>query len=162
MNVRPISVRHAIAFVASTHRRLPRIQGGMWAIGVYSDSCMIGVAIVGHPARLMMHDTLSVLRVAVIEGNPNACSMLYGACARAARAMGAQNLVTYTHADEHGASLKASGWIKDGSTDGGEWGRASRSRPKALDPAPKNRWFAPWSERLVCIKQYHGKASSRG
>lgn len=120
----------------------------MWAISVEHDGALIGVALVGHPARLLNEDTLAVLRVAVQEGHPNACSMLYGACSRAARAMGAQNLVTYTHEDEHGTSLKASNWIDDGLTTGGEHSRPSRLRAKAVDALPKRRWWAPWSERL--------------
>jgi hypothetical protein len=56
--------------------------------------------------------------------------------------------VTYTHLDEHGASLRAAGWIDDGLTDGGEHDCPSRPRRRALDPLPKRRWFAPWSARV--------------
>lgn len=109
---------------------------------------MVGVALVGHPAReLMRDDTLCVLRVAVLEAVPNACSMLYGACSRAAKAMGAQNLVTYTHLDEPGVSLRAAGWVDGGLTDGGEWVRDGRTSQPALFPDPKRRWWAPWSAR---------------
>lgn len=120
----------------------------MWAISVIDGEDIVGVALVGHPARELMTDTLSVLRVAVIEGHPNACSMLYGACSRAAKAMGADNLVTYTHGDEHGISLKASGWISDGMTEGGEHSRPSRARAAVVDATPKRRWWAPWSARV--------------
>jgi hypothetical protein len=127
---------------------LPRVQGAMWAVGAYNDDdFLVGVALVGHPARVWQHDTLAVLRVAVIEGNRNACSMLYGACSRAARAMGADNLVTYTHSDELGTTLRAAGWVCDGATDGGEHSRPSRPRAAAVDASPKMRWFAPWSTR---------------
>ena len=149
MRVRPITVKAALPFVASVHRRLPRVQGAMWAIGAYIDESLVGVALVGHPARVWQHDTLAVLRVAVIEGQRNACSMLYGACARAARAMGADNLVTYTHVDEPGTTLRAAGWICDGTTSGGEHGRPSRPRRQAVDSSPKVRWFAPWSARVT-------------
>ncbi len=98
---------------------------------------------------------LQVLRVAVVEGdasasgNKGACSILYGACARAARAMGASDLVTYTHLDEPGVSLRAAGWIEHGLTDDeAEWSRASRPRARALFPEQKRRWLAPWSEML--------------
>lgn len=148
MRIRPFTVKRGLPFVARVHRRLPRVQGALWAIRVVEEDETVGVALVGHPARKLMGDTLAVLRVAVIEEHPNACSMLYGACSRAVRAMGADNLVTYTHADEHGTSLKASGWICDGLTDGGEWDRDSRPRQLALDPEAKKRWWAPWSQRL--------------
>lgn len=118
LTLKPCTVKRAVPFVREVHRRLPAIQGAMWAVGAWSGGQLIGVALVGHPARELMGDTLSVLRVAVIEGHRNACSMLYGACSRAAKAMGAANLVTYTHEDESGVSLKAAGWICDGLTEG--------------------------------------------
>jgi hypothetical protein len=148
LRLRPVTVKRAIPFVGKVHRRLPRIQGAMWAVSVRDGDALVGVALVGHPARKLAEDgTLAVLRVAVIEGARNACSMLYGACSRAAKAMGAPNLVTYTHGDEHGSSLKASGWVDGGLTDGGEWNSPSRQRALAIDPLPKRRWWAPWSER---------------
>ena len=39
-------------------------------------------------------------------------SMLYGAIWRAAKAMGYKRCITYTQADETGASLRAVGWRK--------------------------------------------------
>lgn len=148
MIVRPCTVKRAIKFVAAVHRRLPKIQGAMWAVRVLRDGEIVGVACVGNPARELMEDgVLCVLRVAVIEGNPNACSMLYGACSRAARDMGATDCVTYTHLDEPGTSLRAAGWIDGGETEGGEWGREDRPRQLALYPDPKHRWWAPWGER---------------
>lgn len=66
------------------------------------------------------------------------------------KGMGADNLVTYTHLDEHGTSLKAAGWIEDGETRGGEWIRESGpQRNLAIDPLPKRRWWAPWSKRIA-------------
>jgi hypothetical protein len=95
--------------------------------------------------------TLSVLRVAVIEGTKNGCSALYGACSRAARAMGADGLCTYIHDDEPGTSLKAAGWIEDKKSDGGEWARPSRQRKLVLDAKPKRRWWAPWSKAVSML-----------
>lgn len=145
--LRPCTVKAAAPFVRKVHRRLSKVQGAMWAVQVLREGEMVGVALVGSPARVWNGDTLTVLRVAVIEGNRNACSMLYGACSRAARDMGAENCVTYTHLDEHGASLKASGWIDDGLTDGGEWNRDARQRALAIDADKKRRWYAAWSRR---------------
>lgn len=144
---RPCTVRAALPFIRRVHRRLPKVQGAMWAVSVWIGNEMRGVAVVGNPAREWQDDTLAVLRVAVVEGTRNGCSMLYGACSRAAREMGAENLVTYTHSDEDGTSLKAAGWIDGGFTDGGEWDRPGRPRQLALDPKAKRRWFAPWSAR---------------
>jgi hypothetical protein len=153
MILRPITVKRAVPFVARVHRRLPKVQGAMWAIGVYAGADLVGVALVGWPARAWNSDTLAVLRVAVKDGYPNACSMLYGACSRAARAMGAANLVTYTHADESGVSLKASGWIDAGLTDGGAWGREGRERALPIDGLAKRRWLAAWSTRAAATLQ---------
>lgn len=146
LHLRPWTVKAALPFIARVHRRLPRVQGALWAVSVRDGMAVVGTAVVAHPAReLMERGVLSVSRVAVMEGYPNACSMLYGACSRAARAMGAQALVTYTHEDESGISLKAAGWIRGGLTDGGEHSRPSRRRAPAVDPNPKRRWWAPWS-----------------
>jgi hypothetical protein len=148
LRLRPMTVKEAKRLNGEIHRRLKKVQGAMWAVSVRAANDVVGVALVGSPARVWNEDTLAVLRVAVLEDNRNACSMLYGACSRAARAMGADNLVTYTHGDEHGSSLKAANWIRQGITEGGEWDREDRQRELAVDPLPKWRWLAPWSERL--------------
>lgn len=149
--VRPMPLKQALPFVAKVHRRLPSLVGGLWAVcAVDALHRTVGAAVVGRPKARMLDDgvSLEVTRVAVVEGNPNACSLLYGACSRAARAMGAANMLTYTHGDEHGTSLKASGWVPDPClTEGGEWSRGARQRKAAEDSAPKRRWWAPWSER---------------
>lgn len=148
LQLRPCTVKQARRYVAAEHRRLKDLQGAMWAAGVRRGEELVGVAVVGNPAReLMVDHVLAVLRVAVREGEPNACSMLYGACSKAARAMGASDLVTYTHLDEPGTSLRAAGWVDAGVTDGGEWDRPSRPRQAALFPDPKHRWLAPWGRR---------------
>lgn len=151
MVVRPITVTRATAlgFVAATHRRLPRVQGAMWGAQLVSDSGeTVGVALVGHPSRVQTKPTnehLRVLRVAVTDGVPNGCSMLYGAVWRAARALGCVRMDTHTHLDEPGTSLIAAGWVFGGFTSGGEHDRAGRPRAKAIDPHPKRRWWAPGS-----------------
>ncbi|MCP4549499.1 MAG: hypothetical protein GY835_23840 [bacterium] len=148
LHLRPCTVKRAKRWVYDHHRHLKKLQGAMWAVAVYDGEELAGVAAVGHPARkLAEQGKLCVLRVAVAEGVPNACSMLLGACSRAARAMGATDLVTYTLQDEPGTSLRAAGWIDGGLTDGGEYDRPSRYRQPALFPEPKRRWWAPWGER---------------
>jgi hypothetical protein len=84
--------------------------------------------------------TCEITRVAVLEGQRNACSFAYGALRRAAIALGYQRIYTYTRFDEHGASLRASGWTCEGSAGGGEWTRPSRKREATEDPVPKQRW----------------------
>ena len=128
----------------------------MWCIGLWRDDEMRGLAVVGRPiARLLGSPArsrialLEVLRVAVLEDTPNGCSLLYGACARAARAMGADGILTYIHSDEPGTSLRAAGWVMDGATGGGEWSREGRQRALVLDAKPKIRWWAAWSRAVA-------------
>lgn len=157
LRVRPWTVKRATAlgFCSSVHRRRPSIQGAMWCISVRCGDEIVGVALVGWPAKEWTDEELTVLcvlRVAVKEGFKNACSKLYGACWRAARAMGCESMVTYTDLDESGASLRGAGWIEDGTTDGGEWSRPSRPRRKAVNAEPKRRWWAPGSKKLERAK----------
>lgn len=147
--VRPITVKQGKPFVREIHRKLPHVQGAMWGLQVKDGDRTMGVALVGFPARVWNEDTLCVLRVAVMPEARNACSMLYSACWRTARQMGAESLVTYTHLYEDGASLKAAGWKDGGLTDGGEHDREKRHRKPAIDAEPKRRWWAPGSARYV-------------
>lgn len=149
IRVRPLPVKIAQRFCLVNHRRLPHVVGGMWAIAAMIGDCdgMAGVAIVGHPQARMADDgvSLEVLRVAVKDGVPNGCSALYGACARAARDMGALDLFTYLHNDESGHSLRASGWVNLGTAGGGQWSRNERQRDLAIDAAKKVKWATRWS-----------------
>lgn len=89
------------------------------------------------------HEHLRVLRVAVVEGVHNGCSMLYGAVWKAARALGAKRMDTHTHNDEFGGSLRAAGWLHGGWTTGGTWDCPSRRRSAPVDSLPKQRWWTP-------------------
>ena len=68
----------------------------------------MGVVIVGRPVSRYLDDgwTLEVNRLCT-DGSRNACSMLYGAAWRAARAMGYKRLITYILESECGASKRA-------------------------------------------------------
>jgi hypothetical protein len=155
--LQPYPIRRAMEFNRDVHRRRQKIQGGLWAVAVKRSGAVVGVAIVGRPCRALDEEcsVLVVTRVACLPGDASpsghkgCCSMLYGACSRAARAMGAAALFTYTDLDEPGTSLKAAGWADDGLTGGGEWDRPSRQRELAFCAAPKRRWRAPWSPGLA-------------
>ena len=75
--------------------------------------------IAGRPVAPALQDglTMEILRVCT-DGSRNACSMLYGACRRAARALGYQRILTYTLPTEGGASLRAAGFRFDGDAGG--------------------------------------------
>lgn len=114
MNLRPVSIAEARAVVGRLHRHNKPPQGGLFAVGVEEDGELVGVAIIGRPVARMLDDgwTCEVVRVAT-TGARNACSMLYGAASRAAKALGFRRIYTYTLAEEPGTSLKASGWAHD-------------------------------------------------
>lgn len=75
------------------------------------DGTLVAVGVAGRPVARHFCDgqTLEVWRVAS-DGTRNSTSMLYGALARAAFALGYTRIITYTQADESGSSLKAAGW----------------------------------------------------
>jgi hypothetical protein len=140
----PVTFREAAAFVARHHRHHRPARGQVFALAVADEAGTIrGVAIVGRPVARRLQDgwTLEVTRVAT-DGCPNACSALYGAAWRAARALGWRRLVTYTLATEPGTSLRAAGWRCIGETRGGSWDRPSRPRVDMAPTQAKIRWEA--------------------
>jgi hypothetical protein len=111
----PITLKEANNFVENFHRHNGRTarDGGKWAIGVSTGEELVGVAIVGNPlsATLMDGFTAEVLRVCVVDHAPiGVNSFLYSRCWQIWRLMGGRKLVTYTLAEESGASLKSAGW----------------------------------------------------
>ncbi len=98
----------------------------------------MGVAIVGRPVSRYLDDgaTLEVNRLCS-TGEKNVCSFLYGAAARAAKALGYQRIITYTLDTEPGTSLRAAGWECRGLAGGKRW--TGQRRPAAdLCPAQLN------------------------
>lgn len=82
--------------------------------------------------------TLEINRVAT-DGAKNACSMLYGASVRVARAMGYEKVVTYTLESENGASVKAANFVCDGQAGGIHW-TGSRNTGVDTPKEMKTRW----------------------
>jgi len=151
--ITPITLREAHAFVREHHRHHKPVQGALFAIaasavreaGFCDDGiAVVGVAIVAMPVARMLQDgwTAEVRRLCT-DGTRNACSLLYGAAWRAARAMGYRRLVTYTLPAEGGASLRAAGWKLIGEAGGGSWNRDSRPRVDTHPTQSKLRWEAP-------------------
>ena len=130
MNLQPITLKEAMRFVDLHHRHHKAPQGGLFAIGLTDNDEVIGVAIVGRPVARMLQNgyTAEVTRLCVINGHYNACSMLYSACWRSARAMGYKRLITYILNSESGKSLEASGYRLVGQAGGGTWDRKERPR----------------------------------
>ena len=144
MNVVPITFAEAKAFVVAHHRHhLPPLSH-LFSIGCEHDEKIVGVAIVGRPVARMSQDgfTCEVTRLAT-DGTRNACSFLYRAAWRVARALGYRRLVTYTLATEPGTSLRAARMTLLGEAGGGSWSRPSRPR---VDTHPTQRKLA-WEIR---------------
>lgn len=139
----PMSLSDAAEFCAQHHRRHKPPVGGLFAVGVADAEAVRGVAIVGRPVARGNQDgwTAEVTRVAT-DGARNACSMLYGACWRAAKALGYRKLITYTLAEEGGSSLRAAGWLVVGEVRGRSWSCDSRPRVDRHPLQNKIRWEA--------------------
>lgn len=100
----PITLREACAFVALHHRHHKPPRGCRFVVGAADDGAIVGVAIVGRPVARNLEDgwTAEVTRLCVLDSARNACSLLYAASWRAARALGFRRLVTYTLPEEGG------------------------------------------------------------
>lgn len=129
LTIVPISLDEANAMVSALHRHHKPVVGHKFSIGCASESEIVGVAIVGRPVARGNDDgfTLEVARCCT-DGTKNACSVLYGAAWRAAKAMGYRRMITYTLPEEGGASIRASGWTLVGQRGGGNWNTPSRPR----------------------------------
>lgn len=159
--IAPCTVTWAIDFAGEHHRHCDDPPGGLWAVRLNRVRRTIAVALVGRPSARHLQDgfTAQVSRVCAagirimpqvgeakdaspyLAGDRNACSRLYGACRRAAAALGYRRVITYTLVSEDGASLRASGWRQVAETKPGAWSREDRPRKrKAIEDEPKIRW----------------------
>lgn len=131
----PMTLKEANAYVAQYHRHHGPVVGHKFSIGCTDGNQIVGVVIVGRPVSRYLDDgwTLEVTRLCT-DGARNACSMLYAAAWRAARAMGYHRLVTYILESENGASLRAAGWQCMGQAGGLKW-TGNRCPKKELYPA---------------------------
>lgn len=141
LEVVPMTITSAKEYVRVTHRHHKAPQGALFAIGLSDGDGIVGCVMVGRPVARMLQDgrTCEVIRLAT-DGTRNACSMLYRAAWRAARAMGYKRLVTYTLPEEGGASLRATGFTLIGAAGGGKWSRPSRERLDDHPTQQKLRW----------------------
>jgi len=139
----PVKWREACAFIDAVHRHHGPPHAYNFAVGVADSESLRAVAIAGRPVSRMLADgwTIEILRVAS-DGVVNGCSMLYGACWRAAKALGYRRAVTYIQDGETGASLKAAGWRKVADLPANPgWDRPSRPRAKlGTENVARERW----------------------
>ena len=141
LTLTPISLKDANAFVAQHHRHHKPVTGHKFSIGCSQDGQLVGVAIMGRPVSRYLDDglTLEVNRLCT-TGEKNACSMLYAAAARAAKAMGYRKIITYTLDTEPGTSLRAAGWLCAGPAGGVRWTGSRRPAADLCPPQKKLRY----------------------
>lgn len=143
LRVVPLTLRQLNAYVALHHRHHKPVQGHRFSLGAWeTGNGLVGACSVGRPVA-RAYDPYSVAEVTrlVTDGTPNACSLLYGAAARACKAMGFRVIQTYILHTEPGTSLKASGWRLHGLTAAGGWdGRARGPRRTDQPECAKQLW----------------------
>lgn len=144
MRLIPVTMRFCNEFILARHRHSGKVRGCKFCVGAADgDGSIRGVAVTGRPVSRHLDDglTAEVTRLCT-DGFPNACSFLYGACARIAKEMGYEKILTYTLAAENGASLRASGWIcVEGQRGGGNWNVPGRPRADSPNTGPKRMYY---------------------
>jgi hypothetical protein len=140
----PVTLAVANEHVAAWHRHNGPVIQCVFRVGACdADGVLRAVAIAERPKARgnADSDTIEVTRVAS-DGTVNACSLLYGACARAAFALGYRKVITYTQGAEAGASLRAAGYRVIASRPPRPgWHTVSRPRDNArYHSAPRQLW----------------------
>jgi hypothetical protein len=123
----PIKQKAARAFVLQHHRHNRSLPAGdVFRVALAVDGEIVAVALAGYPTAEGLNDgrSLEITRVCTL-GTPNACSRLYGALARAAKALGFSTLWTYTNENEPGTSPRAAGFTLDADLDERDWSAES-------------------------------------
>ena len=143
LRIVPLTLKQANELITKLHRHHKPVIGHRFTLGLCDESGVLrGAAVVGRPVsrELSQYDIAEVTRL-VTDGVANGCSMLYGACAKVAKDMGFLRIQTYILDSEPGTSLKASGWLYDGNTSGGNWNHSWRKGRREDQPMiPKQRW----------------------
>lgn len=141
LHIRPCTLKDANCFVAEYHRHHKPTVGHKFSIACYDDDKLVGVAICGRPVSRYLDNgyVLEINRLCT-DGTYNACSILYGACARIAKDMGYSKIITYILQSENGASLKASGFICEGEAGGEVWTGKRSGRDNGVPHEKKTRW----------------------
>jgi hypothetical protein len=142
----PLDLKQANEMVLKLHRHHKPIRVAKFSIGAAIDGKLVGAAICMRPACRALDDgrTIEVCRL-VTDGTKDACSFLYGSCARIARDMGYDKIATYILDSEPGASLRGAGWTLEKTGCGGTPQGLRKNRPNGHEVTPitfmkKQRW----------------------
>lgn len=145
LHIVDVTLEDANRFILAFHRHHLDLKAGLHRIALAAcdpSGVVHGVAVLGQPVALNRMTNKSVLEVSRVatDGHPNACSVLYAACARAAKALGFESIITYILDSESGTSLRAAGWKQDDGFFGGIGWSNRPGRRDAHPIGPKGRW----------------------
>jgi hypothetical protein len=134
MKIIPITLKDANRFIIEYHRHHSTVVGAKFAIGLFKEE-LLGVAICGRPVSRHLDNgfIIEVTRLCVKDDVKNGCSMLYAACAKTAKCMGYEKIITYILESESGTSLKASGWELELDKAGGKLWNNSKDRIRVAE-----------------------------
>lgn len=136
LRLSPATLDQANEMIERLHRHHKPIRGHRFSIACVSeDGDIHGIAVVGRPVarEVPQYRTAEVTRL-VSDGTPHVCSKLYAACARAAEAMGFDQIQTAILDSEPGTSLLAAGWHFDHKITGRDWNCPSRGGRRIDQP----------------------------
>ena len=146
LELRPVTLRQAAAFVAAHHRHCRPPRGCRFCLGAFVAGELVAVAVIGRPIARHLDDqrTAEITRLCAGPAAPHgSCSYLYAAARRAWQAMGGLRVVTYTLDTEPGSSLAGAGFERIAETAAQAWTRPGRLRPALpTDGRRKVRWSA--------------------
>lgn len=96
LEIIPTTYKEACKFVNDNHRHHKAPVGHKFSIAAWDGEKIVGVAMVGRPVSRHLDNglTLEVNRLCT-DGTRNACSFLYAASWRAAKALGYKKIITY-------------------------------------------------------------------
>jgi len=142
LKVIPLTLRQANDLVSRLHRHHKPVTGHRFSLGAEENTFLVGAAIVGRPvARMTEQYRIAEVTRLVTDGTKNACSFLYGACARVAKEMGFDSIQTFILEEEPGTSLIASGWEFVSESLGGDWNSISHKNRRSDQPqGKKTKW----------------------
>ena len=142
LKIVPLELKEANEFIAKLHRHHKPVQGHRFSIGVKQNNELVGVATIGRPVARLTNakEVLEVTRLCT-DGTKNACSCLYSAAARVGKELGYLKIQSFILNIENGASLKASGWIFESASAGGQWKHTDGKARRTDQPTgPKHKY----------------------
>lgn len=146
LHLQPITLAEAQAYVNQNHRHHIAPWGWKYGMAATDGERIIGIATVGRPVARRQDDgwTLEVTRCCT-DGARNACSKLYAAAEAVALGLGFRRVITYTLAEEEGASMRAANWRDLGERQSHTWNMPSRPREDKHPTGTKRLWMSPRS-----------------